>query len=46
MRAAASQYATFLVGDHYLGIDVLNVQEVLQAQRLRPCPWRRPWSPD
>jgi purine-binding chemotaxis protein CheW len=42
MTAAASQYATFLVGDHYLGIDVLNVQEVLQAQRITPVPLAAP----
>ena len=31
-------YATFLVAEHYLGIDVLEVQEVLRAQRLTPVP--------
>lgn len=31
-------YATFLVDGHYLGIDVLEVQEVLREQRLTPVP--------
>jgi len=31
-------YATFLVAGHYLGVDVLEVQEVLSAQRLTPVP--------
>jgi len=31
-------YATFLVAGHYLGIDVLEVQEVLLEQRLTPIP--------
>ena len=31
-------YATFLVAGHYLGVDVLEVQEVLNAQRLTPVP--------
>ena len=31
-------YATFLVAGHYLGIDVLEVQEVLREQRLTPVP--------
>jgi len=31
-------YATFLVAGHYLGVDVLEMQEVLSAQRLTPVP--------
>ncbi len=31
-------YATFLVAGHYLGIDVLEMQEVLRGQRLTPVP--------
>ena len=31
-------YATFLVAGHYLGLDVLEVQEVLSEQRLTPVP--------
>jgi purine-binding chemotaxis protein CheW len=31
-------YATFLVAGHYLGIDVLEMQEVLLGQRLTPVP--------
>jgi purine-binding chemotaxis protein CheW len=31
-------YATFLVAGHYLGVDVLDVQEVLREQRLTPVP--------
>ena len=34
----SSLYATFLVAGHYLGIDVLEVQEVLREQRLTPVP--------
>jgi chemotaxis signal transduction protein len=34
-------YATFLVAGHYLGVDVLEVQEVLSAQRLTPVPLAR-----
>jgi purine-binding chemotaxis protein CheW len=32
------QYATFRVGDHYLGVAVLEVQEVLREQRITPVP--------
>ena len=32
------QCATFTVGGHYLGIDVLEVQEVLYQQRITPVP--------
>jgi len=42
MTATASQYATFVVGDHYLGIDVLDVQEVLREQRITPVPLAPP----
>jgi purine-binding chemotaxis protein CheW len=31
-------FATFLVAGHYLGIDVLEVQEVLGEQHLTPVP--------
>jgi purine-binding chemotaxis protein CheW len=31
-------YATFQVAGHFLGIDVLGVQEVLREQRLTPVP--------
>ena len=37
-----SQYATFEVGGHYLGIRVLEVQEVLRQQQLT----RVPLAPD
>ncbi len=36
--AATQQYATFLMGGLYLGIDVLEVQEVLHQQRITPVP--------
>ncbi len=32
------QYATFRVADHYLGVGVLEVQEVLREQRITPVP--------
>ena len=32
------QYATFIVGDLYFGIDVLEVQEVLRNQKMTPAP--------
>lgn len=35
---ARSQYATFRVGEQYLGIGVLDVQEVLREQRITPVP--------
>ena len=42
MTAAVStthtQYATFLLDGHHLGIGVLEVQEVLRDQRLTPVP--------
>jgi purine-binding chemotaxis protein CheW len=41
-HSIARQYATFVVGGHYLGIDVLGVQEVLRQQRLT----RVPLAPD
>ena len=31
-------------GGHYLGVDVLEVQEVLREQRLTPCRWLPPRS--
>jgi purine-binding chemotaxis protein CheW len=37
-----TQYATFLVGGHYLGTAVLQVQEVLCGQRLTPVPLAPP----
>ena len=36
--SARSQYATFRVAGHYLGIGVLEVQEVLREQRTTPVP--------
>ncbi len=36
--SSRGQYATFLVGDHYLGIGVLDVLEVLRDQHLTPVP--------
>ena len=36
--AMSTLYATFLVAGHYLGIDVLEMQEVLRGQRLTPVP--------
>ena len=41
-RGASGQYATFMVSGHYLGVDVLGVQEVLRHQRLT----RVPLAPD
>jgi len=32
------QYATFLVHDLFLGVDVLKVQEVLRYQQMTPAP--------
>jgi len=39
--AAPQQYATFMMGGLYLGIDVLEVQEVLHQQRITPVPLAR-----
>ena len=36
--AAPSQYATFLVAGRHVGLPVLDVQEVLRAQRLTRVP--------
>jgi purine-binding chemotaxis protein CheW len=36
--AQSSQYATFLVGDLFFGIDVLRVQEVLRYQDMTRIP--------
>jgi purine-binding chemotaxis protein CheW len=36
--SSRTQYATFLVGDHYLGIGVSDVQEVLREQPVTPVP--------
>jgi len=36
--ALNGQCATFWVGGHFLGVDVLDVQEVLREQRLTPVP--------
>jgi purine-binding chemotaxis protein CheW len=33
-----NQYSTFLVGDQYLGVGVLDVQEVLREQSVTPVP--------
>jgi len=38
----AQQYATFTVGGHFLGVDVLEVQEVLRGQHLAPVPLAPP----
>jgi len=38
VSGASGQYATFLVAGHYLGVDVLGVQEVLRQQKLTPVP--------
>ncbi len=35
---SAHRYATFTVAGHYLGVDVLEVQEVLRHQSLTPVP--------
>ena len=34
----SNQYATFRVADHFLGIDVLEVQEVLRGQSMTRVP--------
>jgi purine-binding chemotaxis protein CheW len=36
------QYATFYAGGHYLGIGVLEVQEVLREQPITPVPLSAP----
>lgn len=41
-RPVSDQYATFEVGQHYLGIRVVEVQEVLRAQRLTAVPLAPP----
>jgi purine-binding chemotaxis protein CheW len=38
-----AQYATLLLGGHHLGIEVLDVQEVLREQRLTPVPLAPEW---
>jgi len=38
----ASQYATFSVANHFLGIDVLEVQEVLRGQAMTRVPLAPP----
>jgi len=38
VASSRSQFATFRVGEHYLGIGVLQVQEVLREQRITPVP--------
>ena len=40
--SAATQYATFEVGCHYLGMPVLEVQEVLRGQQLTQVPLAPP----
>lgn len=40
--ASQTQYATFEVGGHFLGIPVLEVQEVLRRQLLTPVPLAPP----
>jgi purine-binding chemotaxis protein CheW len=40
--AGRTQYATFEVCGHYLGIAVLEVQEVLREQQLTPVPLAPP----
>lgn len=42
VASASGQFATFFVAGHYLGVDVLGVQEVLRQQRLT----RVPLAPD
>ncbi|MBI1356330.1 MAG: chemotaxis protein CheW [Acidobacteria bacterium] len=37
-EARSRQYATFMVGDLYFGVDVLQVQEVLRYQQMTPVP--------
>ena|SRR5690242_16029919 len=37
-RETPHQYATFTVGDLFLGVDVLDVQEVLRSQELTRVP--------
>ncbi len=38
LRRDARQYATFVVHDLFLGVDVLKVQEVLRYQQMTPVP--------
>lgn len=42
METSRIQYATFRVADHYLGIGVLEVQEVLREQRVTQVPLAPP----
>lgn len=42
MRAERRAYATFLVADLFLGIEVAEVQEILRAQPLTPVPTAPP----
>ena len=37
-RRDSRQYATFVVHDLFLGVDVLKVQEVLRYQQMTPVP--------
>lgn len=37
-RRDSRQYATFIVHDLFLGVDVLKVQEVLRYQQMTPVP--------
>ncbi len=36
--ASIRQYCTFVLGDLYLGVDVLHVQEVMKSRELAPVP--------
>ncbi|MCB1021652.1 MAG: chemotaxis protein CheW [Bryobacterales bacterium] len=38
LRRSSRQYATFVVHDLFLGVDVLKVQEVLRYQQMTPVP--------
>jgi purine-binding chemotaxis protein CheW len=39
---ASHQYCTFFVNGHYLGIDVLKVQEIIRYQEMTPVPLAPP----
>lgn len=40
--AGEQQYCTFFLGDHYLGVDVLRVQEIIRHQPMTRVPLASP----
>jgi purine-binding chemotaxis protein CheW len=41
-RAGERQFCTFYLSGHYLGVDVLHVQEVIRSQAMTPVPLADP----